>query len=56
MRSWELKGQVAGGITQHVLVILKVSKFPVMIRTDAFCFGNFLQISFTVDASNKVNL
>ena len=25
-------------------VILKVSKFPVMIRTDAFCFGNFLQI------------
>ena len=76
MRSWELKGQVAGGITQHVLkevkkallvictrvtsectrfqpirmrnflidVILKVSKFTVMIRTDAFCFGNFLQI------------
>ena len=25
-------------------VILKVSKFTVMIRTDAFCFGNFLQI------------
>ena len=25
-------------------VILKVSKFPVMIRTDAFCFGDFLLI------------
>ena len=25
-------------------VILKVSKFTVIIRTDAFCFGNFLQI------------
>ena len=25
-------------------VILKVRKFTVMIRTDAYCFGNILQI------------
>ena len=32
------------GRTFLIDVILKVSKFTVMIRTDAFCFGNFLQI------------